>query len=63
VPVGKISFENQKLLDNLMAIIDSVIKAKPSGAKGQYIKTASVATTIGPGIKLDLRSVGSGAAS
>lgn len=56
VPVGKVSFENQKLLDNLAAIIDAVVKAKPSGAKGQYVKTATVATTMGPGISLDLRT-------
>ena len=63
VPLGKVSFEEEKLLDNLMAVIDAVIKAKPSGAKGQYIKTASIATTIGPGIKLDLKPVLSTSAS
>ncbi|MFC1948783.1 50S ribosomal protein L1 [Chloroflexota bacterium] len=55
VPLGKISFDEEKLLDNLMAVVDAVVKAKPSGAKGQYIKTASISTTIGAGIKLDLR--------
>ncbi len=55
VPLGKVSFEGDKLMDNLTAVIEAVIKAKPSGAKGQYIKTASLTTTMGPGIELDLR--------
>jgi len=55
VPLGKVSFEERKLLDNLAAVIEAVLKAKPSGAKGQYVKTASLSTTMGPGIKLDLR--------
>jgi len=56
VVVGKASFEADKLVENLMAIIEAIVKAKPSGAKGQYIKSATVATSMGPGIKLDLRS-------
>ncbi len=55
LPLGKISFDEKKLLDNLTAIIEAIVKAKPSGAKGQYIKSASIATSTGPGIKLDLR--------
>ena len=55
LPLGKVSFEDAKLLDNLMAVMDAVMKAKPSGAKGQYIKTASLTTTMGAGITLDLR--------
>ncbi|MBI4180930.1 MAG: 50S ribosomal protein L1 [Chloroflexi bacterium] len=55
LPLGKVSFEEGKLLDNLMAVIDAVVKAKPSGAKGQYVKTASLSTTMGAGIKLDLK--------
>jgi len=53
-PVGKVSFDDKKLLENLSAIIEAVVKAKPSGAKGQYIKTATLTTSMGPGIKLDL---------
>ncbi|UCD53923.1 MAG: 50S ribosomal protein L1 [Dehalococcoidia bacterium] len=55
VPLGKVSFEYDKLMDNLTAMIEALMKAKPSGLKGQYIKTASVTTTMGPGIKLDLK--------
>lgn len=55
LPLGKVSFEDAKLLDNLMAVMDAVMKAKPSGAKGQYIKNASLTTTMGAGITLDIR--------
>ncbi len=55
LPLGKVSFEVDKLLDNLTAVVEAVTKAKPSGAKGQYIRTASLTTTMGPGIKLDLK--------
>ena len=55
VPLGKVSFESDKLVDNLAAIVEAVVKAKPSGAKGQYIRTASLTTTMGPGIRLDLK--------
>jgi len=56
VPLGKVSFESDKLMANLTAVMEAVIKAKPSGAKGQYVKTASLATTMGPGIRLDIKS-------
>jgi large subunit ribosomal protein L1 len=55
VVLGKVSFEEEKLLANLTAVIEAVMKARPSGAKGQYVKTASLTTTMGPGIRLDLR--------
>ncbi len=55
LPLGKVSFEDAKLLENLMAVMEAVMKAKPSGAKGQYVKTASLTTTMGAGITLDLR--------
>ncbi len=54
VPLGKVSFEDNMLLDNLTSVIEAVVKAKPSGAKGQYVKSAYVTTSMGPGIKLDL---------
>ena len=55
VPLGKVSFEDDKLMGNLTAVIEAVMKAKPSGAKGQYIRSASLTTTMGPGIRLDLK--------
>lgn len=55
VPVGKVSFEESKLMENLTAVVEAVVKAKPSSAKGQYVRTASLATSMGPGIKLDLK--------
>ncbi len=51
--IGKASFDQQKLLDNLMAVIDEVNRAKPSSAKGRYILSATVTTTMGPGIRVD----------
>jgi large subunit ribosomal protein L1 len=55
LPVGKVSFDNDKLKENLAALIESVIRAKPSGAKGQYIRSATLCTSMGPGINLDLK--------
>ena len=55
VPLGKISFEEDKLLGNLTAVVEAVVKAKPSGAKGQYVRSAYITSTMGPGIRLDLR--------
>jgi large subunit ribosomal protein L1 len=54
VPLGKLSFDEKMLLDNLTAVMEAVVKARPSGAKGQYVKSAYITTTMGPGIKLDL---------
>lgn len=56
LPIGKISFDKDKLLENLAAVVEAIVKAKPSGAKGQYIKSISLCTSMGPGFKLDLRS-------
>jgi large subunit ribosomal protein L1 len=53
VPIGKVSFPTEKLLDNMAALLEAVRKAKPSGSKGQYIKKITLATAMGPGIKLD----------
>lgn len=55
VPIGKLSFDEDKLLENLVTLVEMVVRAKPSGAKGQYIKSASLTTSMGPGIKLDLQ--------
>lgn len=54
VPIGKVSFENEKLRDNLAALIEAVNAAKPREAKGQYVRSATLTTTMGPGIPLDL---------
>ena len=55
VPLGKVSFDNDKLLENLTAVVEAIVKAKPSGVKGHYVKSATLTTTMGPGIKLDLK--------
>ncbi|MCQ2533464.1 MAG: 50S ribosomal protein L1 [Clostridia bacterium] len=52
-PIGKVSFGQEKLEENLKVIMDAIIKAKPAAAKGQYIKSASISATMGPGIKLN----------
>jgi large subunit ribosomal protein L1 len=57
-PVGKISFEVSKLIENARLLIDSVLKAKPTTAKGKYVKSLTITSTMGPGIKIDLASVG-----
>ena len=53
VPVGKASFGTEKLAQNLNAVMDAIVKAKPAAAKGKYVKSAVVAATMGPGIKLN----------
>ncbi|OPX32655.1 MAG: 50S ribosomal protein L1 [Candidatus Latescibacteria bacterium 4484_181] len=52
-PIGKISFGTQQLLDNLQSFLDAVVRAKPSTVKGQYIKSITLSTTMGPGVRLD----------
>ncbi|MDU1989873.1 MAG: 50S ribosomal protein L1 [Enterococcus faecalis] len=56
VPIGKVSFDNEKLVENFNTINDVLLKAKPSTAKGQYIKNISVTTTFGPGIHVEQAS-------
>jgi len=55
LPLGKMSFESQQLVENLAEVMEAVVKAKPSGIKGQYIRSATLTSTMGPGIKLDLK--------
>jgi len=57
VPVGKSSFEASALLDNLAALVDAINRAKPAGAKGQYLRTLTIASTMGPGIRVDVPGV------
>lgn len=64
VPLGKVSFTEDKLLENLATAVDAVVKAKPSGAKGQYVRNVTLTTSMGPGIKLDIqRTLGLAATS
>ncbi len=53
VPIGKVSFSQEKLYDNLAALMEAVKKAKPAAAKGTYIKRVTLTTTMGPGVKVD----------
>ena len=52
-PIGKVSFGGEKIADNFNALIGAVIKAKPAAAKGQYLKSVAIASTMGPGIKIN----------
>ncbi len=53
VPVGKASFEEAKIADNFKALLDAVVKARPAAAKGQYLRSVTITSTMGPGIKLN----------
>ncbi len=52
-PVGKVSFKPEQLTENVQAFMDTIVRAKPSAAKGTYIKSATISSTMGPGVKLD----------
>jgi large subunit ribosomal protein L1 len=56
--IGKVSFDEDKLLENARALADAVQKARPTGAKGTYMKGAAVSSTMGPGIKVEVSSIG-----
>jgi large subunit ribosomal protein L1 len=57
VPIGKVSFENEKLVENFNTIFDTMMKVKPAAAKGTYMKNVSVTSTMGPGVKVDPSTV------
>ncbi len=57
VPIGKVSYDESKIYENLVSILEAILKSKPASLKGQYIKSAYLTTTMGPGIKLDLKSI------
>ena len=57
-PIGKVSFGPEKLLENFNALVGAVIKAKPAAAKGQYIRSCVVASTMGPGVKVNYSKLG-----
>src|SRR5581483_8736011 len=56
IPIGKLSFSNEQLMQNLTAAIDAIVRAKPSGAKGQYVKSVVLCSTMSPSVLLDLPS-------
>ncbi|OLO27205.1 50S ribosomal protein L1 [Alkalihalophilus pseudofirmus] len=56
-PIGKVSFETNKLVENLSTIVDTLMKVKPAAAKGTYMKNVAVASTMGPGVKVNVGSV------
>ena len=58
-PVGKIQFETLKLIENAESLITAVLRAKPSAAKGKYVRSATLCSTMGPGISLDISDVSS----
>jgi large subunit ribosomal protein L1 len=57
IPLGKTSFGADQLIDNAKAILQSILRAKPASAKGNYVRGVTVSTTMGPGIKLDLSQI------
>jgi large subunit ribosomal protein L1 len=57
VPIGKKSFDEEKLYENLMSVVEAINHSRPSGAKGQFIKTASISTSMGPGLRLDTQAM------
>ncbi len=54
VPIGKVSFDDEKLIENFDAMTDTIVKAKPQSAKGTYMKNVAISTTMGPGIRIDV---------
>jgi len=57
VPIGKVSFDNEKLAENFATIYEAILKAKPAAAKGTYVKNVTITSTMGPGIKVDPTTV------
>jgi large subunit ribosomal protein L1 len=53
VPIGKVSFERDALVANFLAVLDEILRAKPAAAKGRYVKTITVSSTMGPGVRID----------
>jgi large subunit ribosomal protein L1 len=57
IPIGRVSFEEEKLVENFAALIQTLLKVKPAAAKGQYLRGAAVSSTMGPGLKISLSSL------
>ncbi len=55
--IGKLSFENEKLVENAKVAVDSIIKAKPPTSKGRYLKKITMSTTMGPGLRIDIGTI------
>lgn len=55
-PIGRVSFDDEQLLNNLATMVDAITRAKPSASKGQYVKSIAIAPTIGPSVRLDINS-------
>ena len=55
VPVGKVSFSEEALMENLSALVDAIVRERPAGAKGQFVRSITLVSTMGPGIKLDVQ--------
>lgn len=60
VPIGKASFDSEKLIENAHTVINSILRAKPASSKGKYLKKISISSTMGPGLSIDLASLGKG---
>lgn len=56
-PIGKKSFGTEKVLENFNALMDAIVKAKPAAAKGQYVKSVTVTSTMGPGVKVNYNKI------
>ncbi|MBN8936518.1 MAG: 50S ribosomal protein L1, partial [Rhizobiales bacterium] len=61
--VGKASFSEEKLVENIRAFAEAVNKAKPAGSKGQYVNRVAISSTMGPGVKVDISTLGTGGAA
>jgi len=61
IPIGKVSFDTQKLIENAKTVINSILKAKPATSKGRYLRKISLSSTMGSGIAIDIASLGKGA--
>jgi large subunit ribosomal protein L1 len=57
-PVGKVSFTEERLLENLRALVDTILKAKPASAKGKYVRSFAISSTMGPGVRIDTAALG-----